>query len=1271
MIKKKFLKKYLLSLLFFSTGLFLVPETINAVTLAIKVAPNPKDAASFLNSKGIQAHAINTDPAHPLKKRLLQKHTNLDPATTSSDPRTTNAEQITPQTRYEGAPAMSLMGQFAKINHMEKKAPGSTRKDLFGQSSVNTQYQALISSFEKNQSFLPLFTKLHINALHQIYQYLMSIHAGLNITSFNDSETFITLEPLYGLNKKILIINYLVNVIEAQLNQALRSLFPGMPQNLASQMGMLPVTADTFNSLAVFLTDPEQTVMGGLGQNNIAAAQWQSVLVILTSQLYQPHFTASPLLSSAISDLSNYLNVNGIVPSGDQTYQTYLKRIYSQSPQSTTFPGSIPSLVSFEAAITAQIKKGISSSGIPIPPSFINQLPSEKKQALTNALNEINTHLMAHQKMTDLKTILPSLKAGTPITPGQAQALFNFVATLGFSDALPEMINTLQKEIEPKLTQNIPTFNDNEAQFFMQFFALASLNLEQNMITGCIGSLKTIRSLLFPEYGKLSESDKKIAEKYWDLSVIELQRIQPQALFYLPRSTADTSSPFQLMSAAEKQLLADGLDFYATNPQSTTAQQVACKNGAAALSSLIAKKDTTTTDPFASLTPVENKLCVAALTDLSKKTYKATYCLITDFGKNVTSVYPNKEALSVMRKSFRDPSLNYFKKLDGSELVKSLVLTQESANLFAYKTDFSNQMLMAFSGGKLAVIESSKGKKENTIIPPTPSTLTLLFSAYSPLIDYLFTSLSNKFSACFCSTSFQLFTSQPLPDALEDDLSLPPQFKPSESKSSKSKDSPPSITMTDFMPACVSGSFINRKLAALPKIKKTSVEIMLNLLNHPPFLPENIRKKNNLQQGNTSGLLQQIQSTFIKNAALEPIIASIKTNTELITTLQQLAALIRENNFEFSGKVMALLTKNNLSDTIQIYINTYTTNIDNLEAKVITNTYLSSASHPLTDPDQLNAAFVLSVLQQESVVKKTQNANFATLGSYLNFFTPYTALLSTPSTNTDPKISPLLGASQFFTDAQAAAQVLKTTFLSEINPPLFFYDEATLKIINLIPTLGAMVDGTTHAPYPKNALDLALATSPGNNVITDTDQKPLLIPSLTVKSGAFSPKFFFKNSKGVPHANTGAIPAWLTKQPITAPGSNASSVYTPTIDATTGKAVPLNGKEGFYMNILVNKPDRTNPKNSLLRLYEQKILGQPDWLNSKEGVINMLRVCLGDFATALTLNEPIFDPSLKYIFTKALTTLSSLPAGISLDISNKTLDTLHESGTAFITQPYQ
>lgn len=131
-------------------------------------------------------------------------------------------------------------------------------------SDLSSKFDAMIEMFQKNPHFIPFFRKVHINVLNQLYHYLMSIYVNFNlqhigITQNNDGllqvdiPMFVQYEKEYAANKKTLIINHLVNVIESQFNSAIRSYVPKIPQVYASYIGKTLVQNDYSIDLTRFL----------------------------------------------------------------------------------------------------------------------------------------------------------------------------------------------------------------------------------------------------------------------------------------------------------------------------------------------------------------------------------------------------------------------------------------------------------------------------------------------------------------------------------------------------------------------------------------------------------------------------------------------------------------------------------------------------------------------------------------------------------------------------------------------------------------------------------------------------------------------------------------------------------------------------------------------------------------------------------------------------------------------------------------------------------
>lgn len=140
-----------------------------------------------------------------------------------------------------------------------------TTGQLFDNPELGQAYQNFIDAVHEVPTFLPMFRKLHIVALHQIYLHLVGIYITLNMTSITDIKSYLALERRWGLNKKTLIINQLVKIIQSQLTQALMSLLPGIPVSYCIKSGMTALHRDTLSNPDSLVLDLETSVLTAIG----------------------------------------------------------------------------------------------------------------------------------------------------------------------------------------------------------------------------------------------------------------------------------------------------------------------------------------------------------------------------------------------------------------------------------------------------------------------------------------------------------------------------------------------------------------------------------------------------------------------------------------------------------------------------------------------------------------------------------------------------------------------------------------------------------------------------------------------------------------------------------------------------------------------------------------------------------------------------------------------------------------------------------------------
>lgn len=135
-------------------------------------------------------------------------------------------------------------------------------------------------------NFLLYFSQFHLNILHELYTYLTNIYTTINLTHYgqysdaymkyieqyrNEPDPtsgiitwkvpplndYLAKEDTFALNKKALIINHLINIIEAQANKAILARFPALPQHLATRAGMTMMKYDYGAQLELLIDKQE------------------------------------------------------------------------------------------------------------------------------------------------------------------------------------------------------------------------------------------------------------------------------------------------------------------------------------------------------------------------------------------------------------------------------------------------------------------------------------------------------------------------------------------------------------------------------------------------------------------------------------------------------------------------------------------------------------------------------------------------------------------------------------------------------------------------------------------------------------------------------------------------------------------------------------------------------------------------------------------------------------------------------------------------------
>ncbi|HSW76052.1 MAG TPA: hypothetical protein VLG50_03355 [Candidatus Saccharimonadales bacterium] len=171
-----------------------------------------------------------------------------------------------------------------------------------GYPDIAQKFDDMIENMKNNPEFIPFFRKVHINILNELYHYLMSIYTNFNLQHVGIKQNektgkiyisipqFLNDEVLYDANKKTLIINHLINIIESQFNGAIRSYIRKIPQTFASFMGTTLIQNDYSIDLTQFLIKQIEPELKDYKQKYLKAlASYLEFYQLYTSYLNKPH----------------------------------------------------------------------------------------------------------------------------------------------------------------------------------------------------------------------------------------------------------------------------------------------------------------------------------------------------------------------------------------------------------------------------------------------------------------------------------------------------------------------------------------------------------------------------------------------------------------------------------------------------------------------------------------------------------------------------------------------------------------------------------------------------------------------------------------------------------------------------------------------------------------------------------------------------------------------------------------------------------------------
>lgn len=239
---------------------------------------------AYSGSFTIQAANSNSLPAGLSRQEskyqlidVLQTNPPLGKTPPDSNGKYTITPRVTNRSTRVGLNQFSInTARTAQLSSLDGKKTDFTQypsgSALFpGKPQLAQSLESLVQMLQENPDFIKFYRKVHLNVLNELYDYLMKIYTNFNLHHKGSSDVdgkittdivaFMENEATYALNKKTLLINHLVNIIEAQCNSAVRALLPKVPHLTATHTGRALIQSDFSVDLTAVLTKQESAFL--------------------------------------------------------------------------------------------------------------------------------------------------------------------------------------------------------------------------------------------------------------------------------------------------------------------------------------------------------------------------------------------------------------------------------------------------------------------------------------------------------------------------------------------------------------------------------------------------------------------------------------------------------------------------------------------------------------------------------------------------------------------------------------------------------------------------------------------------------------------------------------------------------------------------------------------------------------------------------------------------------------------------------------------------
>lgn len=138
-------------------------------------------------------------------------------------------------------PILQNMLKTGEVTQMKKSSEATDAEfTLVSRKMSDEELKEIQTQKDFLKTFIPKFSRLHYLILYEIYMYLMKVYTNFNLTSVGTMDEFLAAESKIDgafVNQKTMVINHLINLIEAQVNEFVTQKWPSIHKKAASITG--------------------------------------------------------------------------------------------------------------------------------------------------------------------------------------------------------------------------------------------------------------------------------------------------------------------------------------------------------------------------------------------------------------------------------------------------------------------------------------------------------------------------------------------------------------------------------------------------------------------------------------------------------------------------------------------------------------------------------------------------------------------------------------------------------------------------------------------------------------------------------------------------------------------------------------------------------------------------------------------------------------------------------------------------------------------------